>query len=82
MRRYTLDGKESMPNLFVPEDKNAVAHGDQTLDVLAGGQGFRVEGLGFLQNEHSNDVESPPSPPFRIEGFGFRVPPERALERR
>ena len=32
-----LDGKESTPNLFVPEDKNAVAHGDQTLDVLAGG---------------------------------------------
>jgi hypothetical protein len=28
-----MDGKESAPNLFVPEDKNAVAHGDQTLDI-------------------------------------------------
>lgn len=31
--RKALDGKESAPNLFVPEDKNAVAHGDQTLDI-------------------------------------------------
>jgi len=28
-----VDCKESGPNLFVPEDKNAVAHGDQTLDI-------------------------------------------------
>ena len=27
-----VDSKESLPKLFVPEDKNAVAHGDQTLD--------------------------------------------------
>ena len=27
-----MDSKESLPKLFVPEDKNAVAHGDQTLD--------------------------------------------------
>jgi hypothetical protein len=29
----SVDCKESGPNLFVPEDKNAVAHGDQTLDI-------------------------------------------------
>ena len=28
-----MDCKESAPRLFVPEDKNAVAHGDQTLDI-------------------------------------------------
>ena len=33
MIRKAMDGKESAPNLFVPEDKNAVAHGDQTLDI-------------------------------------------------
>ena len=29
----SVDCKESAPRLFVPEDKNAVAHGDQTLDI-------------------------------------------------
>ena len=28
-----VDGKASAPKLFVPEDVNAVAHGDQTLDI-------------------------------------------------
>lgn len=28
-----MDGKASVNTLFVPEDRNAVAHGDQTLDI-------------------------------------------------
>jgi len=28
-----MDARASAPALFVPEDENAVAHGDQTLDI-------------------------------------------------